>query len=115
MALIKTAPTNVVPRLTASDTNVLRDIKPPIEIPSGWAWLWWALTLLAAAAALYVAWKFWQKRRAQAAVIPTVPAHLGARQQLGEARASLGQPQEFCILLSHTIRCYLEERFDFHA
>jgi len=115
MALIKTAPTNVVPRLTASDTNVLRDIKPPIEIPSGWAWLWWTLTLLAAAAALHVAWKFWQKRRAQAAVIPTVPAHLRARKKLEEALALLGQPREFCILVSDTIRWYLEERFDFHA
>src|SRR6266403_484545 len=26
-----------------SVTNDLRDIKPPVEIPSGWEWLWWTL------------------------------------------------------------------------
>ena len=109
------SPTNVAPRLSASDTNVLRDIKPPLEIPSGWAWLWWILGALAVLTALYVVWKLWQKRRAQAAVIPPVPAHIRARQRLQEALALLGQPREFCILVSDTIRWYLEDRFDFHA
>ena len=113
--MIKVAPTNAAPRLTASDTNVLRDIKPPLEIPSGWAWVWWALAALACAAALYVAWKFWRTRRSQAAVVPPVPAHVRAKQKLHEALALLGQPREFCILVSDTIRWYLEERFDFHA
>src|ERR1035441_2340421 len=27
----------------------------------------------------------------------------------------IGQPREFCILVSDTVRWYLEERFDFHA
>jgi hypothetical protein len=34
---------------------------------------------------------------------------------LEEALALIGQPREFCILVSDTIRFYLEERFDFHA
>jgi hypothetical protein len=47
--------------------------------------------------------------------VPIVPAHVRAKQKLEEALALLGQPREFCILVSDTIRWYLEERFDFHA
>jgi hypothetical protein len=96
-------------------TNDLRDIKPPIEIPSGWAWLGWVLGALALAALIFWAWRYWQKRRAQVPQVPIVPAHIRAKQKLREALAMIGQPREFCILVSDTIRWYLEERFDFHA
>lgn len=99
----------------ATDTNALRDIKPPVEIPSGWAWVFWALLVLAVAALAFWAWRYWQKRRAQAQVVPVVPPHIRAKQALREALALLGQPREFCIRVSDTIRWYLEERFDFHA
>jgi hypothetical protein len=110
--------TNVHPRSalgTGADTNALRDIKPPIDIPSGWAWLWWTLLVLAVAALAFVAWHYWQKRRAQAQIVPVIPAHIRAKQRLRDALAMIGQPREFCILVSDTIRWYLEERFDFHA
>ena len=45
----------------------------------------------------------------------SVPPHIRAKQKLREALALIGQPREFCILVSDTIRWYLEERFDFHA
>jgi len=93
----------------------LRDIKPPIEIPTGWALVWWIVGVVAVAVALYFAWRIWQRRRAQAAIVPVVPAHVRAKQKLQEALALLGQPREFCILVSDTIRWYLEERFEFHA
>ena len=35
--------------------------------------------------------------------------------KLREALALISQPREFCILVSDTIRWYLEERFDFRA
>ena len=38
-----------------------------------------------------------------------------ARQRLREALALIGQPREFCIAVSDTLRQYLEERFNFHA
>jgi len=44
-----------------------------------------------------------------------IPPHVRARQRLEEALALLGRPREFCILVSDTIRAYLEERFNFHA
>src|SRR6266850_377175 len=99
----------------SSTTNELRDIKPPVEIPSGWAWLSWVAAVLAVFALLYIAWRYWQKRRAETPPVPVMPAHVRARQRLQEALALLGQPREFCILVSDTIRLYLEERFNFLA
>jgi hypothetical protein len=96
-------------------TNGLRDIKPPVEIPSGWAWVGWVLGALAVAALVWWAWRYWQKRRAQVPPVPVVPPHVLAKQKLREALALIGQPREFCILVSDTIRWYLEGRFDFHA
>jgi hypothetical protein len=110
-----TVVTNAIPSVSRSLTNSLRDIKPPVEIPSGWALVCWVLGALAVVALLFLAWRYWQKRRAQAAVVPIIPVHVRAKQKLQEALALLGQPREFCILVSDTIRWYLEERFDFHA
>ena len=110
--------TNVHPQSPAAAgaaTNALRDIKPPVDIPSGWAWLGWVTGALALAALLFWAWWYWQKRRAQAPAIPVVPPHVRAKQNLQEALAFIGQPKEFCVLVSDTARWYLEERFDFHA
>ena len=33
----------------AAVENDIRDIKPPLPIASGWAWLWWTLGALALA------------------------------------------------------------------
>ena len=98
-----------------ANTNALRDIKPPVEIPSGWAWLWWVLLVLAVAGLGFWAWRYWQKRREQASIVPPVPPHIRAKQKLREALALISQPREFCIAVSDTIRWYLEERFDFRA
>jgi hypothetical protein len=96
-------------------TNDLRDIKPPIEIPNAWVWAMWGVLALAAAALAFWAWRYWQKRRSQVVPVPVIPAHIRAKQKLREALALIGQPREFCILVSDTVRWYLEERFDFHA
>jgi hypothetical protein len=106
--------TNLSPH-SAGLTNELRDIKPPVIIPSGWQWVLWAAGALAVAAALNLAWRYWQKRRLLVPPVPIIPAHVRAKQKLEEALALIGQPREFCILVSDTIRWYLEERFDFRA
>jgi len=93
----------------------IRDIKPPVAIASGWEWLWWALLALAVLAVLVLLWKWWQRRQSQIPVAPPVPAHVRAKQKLAEALALMAQPKPFCILVSDTIRAYLEERFDFRA
>jgi hypothetical protein len=98
-----------------SGANGLRDIKPPVEIPSGWVWLGWVLAALAVAGLLFLAWLYWRKRRAEVPLPPVIPPHVRAKQKLQEALALIGRPKEFCILVSDTARWYLEERFDFRA
>jgi len=112
------AATNLIPKtaaIPAVATNALRDIKPPVEIPSGWAWAWWTLGALALAALAFWAWRVWQQKCLEIPLVPVIPPHVRARKKLEEALALIGQPREFCILVSDTIRLYLEERFDFHA
>ena len=93
----------------------IRDIKPPVTIASAWDWMIWAFIAVSVLALLYLAWSWWRRRRAQVPVIPQIPAHVRARQKLAEALGLIGQPKPFCILVSDTVRGYLEERFDFHA
>ena len=64
---------------------------------------------------MFALWKWWQYRRANVPVVPPVPAHVRAKQKLQEALGLLAQPKPFCILVSDTIRAYLEEQFDFRA
>ena len=99
----------------AADTNGLRDIKQPVDIPSGWAWIGWVLAALALAGLLAWAWRRWQRRRAEVPPAPVIPPHVRAKQKLVAALALIEQPRPFCILVSDTVRIYLEERFDFRA
>jgi hypothetical protein len=113
--MVKVGPTNTVLNLAGAGTNELRDIKPPVEIANPWVWIWWGLGVLAVAALLFWAWRYWHRRRAQQLVIPPVPPHVLAKQKLQEALSRISQPKEFCILVSDTVRWYLEQRFDFRA
>ena len=113
--MTKVSATNALSNLANPGTNTLRDIRPPVEIPNGWAWLLWAAGAVALAGLVYLAWRYAQKKRAEALVIPVIPPHVRARQKLEHALALLGQPREFCIVVSDTVRWYLEERFDFRA
>ena len=105
----------VTNQTTSSTANDIRDIKPPVEIPSGWEWLWWGLAALATIVIAIFVWRWWQKRRSQIAFVPPVPAHVRAKQKLEESLAFIAQPKPFVIAVSDTARTYLEERFDFHA
>jgi hypothetical protein len=103
------------PAASGALTNELHDIKPPVAIPNGWVLVWWALGVLALAAVAFWAWRYWQRRRDMVPQAPVIPPHVRAKQKLQEALALLGQPREFCILVSDTVRAYLEERFNFRA
>lgn len=113
--MIKTATNNLASLASRAGTNALRDIKPPVEIPSGWAWVWWVAGAIALAALGYWAWKYWLKKKTEVRPVPVIPAHILAKQRLQEALGLLNQPKQFCILVSDTLRWYLEQRFDFHA
>jgi hypothetical protein len=100
---------------TAQAANDIRDIKPPLEIPNGWEWLWWTLGALAVLTLLLLVWRYLHRRITQVSVEPPVPAHIRAKQKLEEALALISQPKPFVVAVSDTARTYLEERFDFHA
>ena len=95
--------------------NDIRDIKPPLAIPNVWEWVGWALGLLVVLAILFLAWRSWRKRRSQILLEPPVPASVRAKQKLEAALALIAQAKPFCIMVSDTVRSYLEEQFDFHA
>jgi hypothetical protein len=104
--------TNLASQLAS--TNALRDIKPPIEIPSAWIWLWWTLGALVFIGVALVLWSL-LKRKAELPTVPPLPAHIRAKQKLEEALALISQPKPFCTAVSDTIRFYLEEQFSFRA
>ena len=107
--------TNNPSKAVSQVMNDIRDIKPPIDISSGWQWFWWALGGLVVAIALFELWRWWRKKQAQVPIVPQIPAHVRAKQKLEEALALIGQPKPFCVLVSDTVRWYLEERFEFRA
>jgi hypothetical protein len=111
--------TNVIPHASsnalASASSDIHGIKAPVPIPDVWFWIWCAAGVCALA---LLAWWLWRrKRKPQAAppAEPPIPAHEKARARLLESLSLLHQPRPFCILVSDTIRVYLEERFDLHA
>jgi hypothetical protein len=99
----------------ATVASDIRDIKPPIEITSGWAWLWWVLAILLVIVVAVLIWRWWQKQKTFVPVVPPIPAHVRAKQKLAEALALISQPKPFVVAVSDTARAYLEERFQFRA
>jgi hypothetical protein len=100
------------PTALASD---IRDIKPPLEIPNGWEWLWWTLGAVTVFVLASLVWRQLHRRMTRVSEAPPIPAHIRAKQKLQEALALISQPKPFCVLVSDTIRFYLEDRFDFSA
>jgi len=115
MAATNDAALIVPPPSPVAITNDIRAIKPPVEIPNEWAWVWWVLAAVLVGAALAVALHWWRKQKARVPLIPIVPAHVRAKQRLHAALALIHDPRLFCIEVSGVIRVYLEERFNFHA
>lgn len=93
----------------------IRDIAPPIPIPSGYEWLWWVLGAFAVIGVLVAVLVYFLTRRKQIAAPPVIPPHIRAKQQLQAALTLIGQPKPFVIAVSDTLRLYLEGRFNFRA
>jgi hypothetical protein len=93
----------------------IRDIKPPIEIPDGLAWLWWTLTAITLVVAAFLLWRWWKNRETNIVLSPPIPAHVRAKLKLEQALSLIAQPKPFVIAVSDTARAYLEERFQFRA
>ena len=96
-------------------TNELRDIKPPVGIPNPWFWIFLILGALAVIAAIVALVSFLMLKRKLITPPPIVPPHVRAKQKLQDALSLIGNPLPFCVMVSDTIRGYLEEQFSFHA
>jgi hypothetical protein len=99
----------------AASAGDIRAIKAPVPIAHPWLWVSGALIVLALAA---LVWWWWRRRRRQEAApkpVIVISPHEKARARLQEALGLLEQPRPFCILVSDTIRVYLEERFHLKA
>jgi hypothetical protein len=99
----------------AASAPDIRDIKPPIELEGGVAWIWWVVIAMAVLVLALLLWHWLRKRKLNAPLPPPVPAHIRAKRKLEEALALISQPKPFVIAVSDTARTYLEERFTFHA
>jgi hypothetical protein len=103
-----------VPDPTAAATNDIRGLKALAPAPP-LAWYWWALIALGVVAlAALVAW-YLKRARPPVPPPPPLPAHIRARQRLQAALDRLGDPREFCILVSDALRWYLEEQLALRA
>src|ERR1039458_10297740 len=105
----------MVTNQTTSAATDIRDIKPPIKISDGWAWLWQTLIVLTIAVVAFLLWRWWKNRKLNVVLPTPIPAHIRAKQKLEEALALITQPKPFVIAVSDTARTYLEERFEFRA
>lgn len=114
MAVITNTSALVIPPQTGV-TNDIRAIKPPVEIPNSWAWVWILLGTLAFVAAAIVLARWLQQRYFKPAPVPVIPPHIRARNKLREALLLIHDPRLFCIAVSDALRIYLEERFSFRA
>ncbi len=118
MAIKSRTPVPQQPAASATNTIAsvdIREAKPPVPLPSGWAWIGLGLLAALLAALAASAWLYWKRRRAQPTPEIQIPPHLAARDQLRAALALLGRPEPFCVAVSRIIRVYLERQFDLRA
>jgi len=111
------AATNTITNLPAqlAEATDIRDIRPLVEIPNYWIWLWVLVGALIIAALAWWIWRANRKRRTGLPVAPPVPAHVLARQGLEAALALIQEPKPFIVAVSDTLRTYLEGAFQLRA
>ena len=99
----------------ATNANDIRDIKPPVEIPSGWEWLWWALGALILARFCSPCGNGGKSARRKFPSSRPFPPTSAQSKSCRKRSRSFRQPKPFVIAVSDTARLYLEERFNFRA
>ena len=103
------------PPSTVASTNDIRPIKPPVEVPNPWLWVFWAAGILIVLALVTAAIGIWRATSKRRAIPVPVPPHVRARQKLDAALLLISDPRAFCIAVSDAVRVYLEERFRLRA
>ncbi len=108
----------IVPATPPAPTNAvagLKDIKPPVDIPDFWIYVWIGLGFVLLALVAFLIWRFWLKGALAPKPVPVVPPHVRARRKLKEAMAYINEPKLFVSAVSDAIRIYLEESFNLRA
>ncbi len=103
------------PSATVTATNDIRAIRPPVEVPNDWVWIWWVIGTLVLIGLVTSAILWWRKKQTAALTAPIIPPHVRAKHRLREALTLIHDPRLFCTAVSDALRIYLEERFNFHA
>ena len=93
----------------------IRGLKGPVEIPTGWEWVWWLLGAVAAAIVAWRVYKWWRKRQLTPKAAVVIPAHRRAKDRLRGALDLISNPYAYCSLLSDVVRGYIEDRFNYKA
>ncbi|NBP52140.1 MAG: hypothetical protein EBU70_13370, partial [Actinobacteria bacterium] len=99
------------------DPSRIRDVKSAVEIPLESRWPWVLGSALLAAILAMLGWRWWRGR--PSTMTPSEPAHTRALRELDDL-ASRQLPQkglvlDFYVLLSDTVRRYVEGRFGIRA
>lgn len=102
--------TNAAAPLTFHD-----NVKGLMDISNPWFWFWLAIAVLVVSAIGVLVWILLRKKISAPPVIPIVPPHVRARRALEKALSLISEPKPFTVLVSDTLRTYLEERFSFRA
>jgi hypothetical protein len=99
----------------------IRDIKPPLDIPNAWGWIWpvLGLLLLVIAAAWVLRWYLKRPKAEKKEVLAPISSWERAYARLDSLRAKglmeRAYLKPFYSELSDIIRQYLEERFAINA
>jgi hypothetical protein len=116
-----TAATNSAPSPPPGATNALareadiRPPKPPLALPGPWA-VWGLPVLVALLLALaWLAWRRYQRERRRPPPAVVIPPYRRALERLRAALDQMHDPHRFVVVISDTLRVYLEERFNLHA
>ena len=110
--------TNVTSQAAAAQ-DALRDIKPPIAEPVGWAWLW--LVLLGLVVIVFAIFfvrlirLLLQERRKFRPQERVLLPHEVAQNAFDAALKFISSPRQFGIAVSDALRQYLEQRFKLRA
>lgn len=93
----------------------IRPPKPPVRLRAGWlAWLGPLLTALLLALA-WLAWRRYRHERRRPPPAVVIPPYRRALERLRAALDQMHDPHRFVVVISDTLRVYLEERFHLHA
>lgn len=113
-----------VHRVSISQEEDIKDIKPPVRIPINW-WmiaLWVMIVILLIAISIYLYKKYYKKKSIEQVVLPKkikIPAHVAALSKLDKLNSEQlwqkGFIKDYHSRITEIIREYFEKRFNLPA